>query len=205
MAKVNTALIKQALLSLQANSRQATSHVKNRAEVSGGGRKPWRQKGTGRARAGSNRSPLWAGGGITFGPDKNRHFKQHLPKKMARKALIELLNYLKDEKRLIIVKTLSLNEAKTKSAQKLLSDNGVTGKKVTLVTEKIEPELVLATRNLRGIKTVTVIDLSILDVNAGVTLVDEGSAKSLGLVKTETVKKTSAKKPVETTEEGKLQ
>ena len=199
MAKVNTsltskksapnvALIKQAILARQANKRQGTSHVKTRSEVSGGGRKPWRQKGTGRARAGSSRSPIWVGGGITFGPDKARNHKHALPKKMGRKALLEMLAYLQAEKRLEIVKSLSLKNAKTKEALKMLGDRGLTGKKATLVTEKIEPELVLATRNLEGVNTVVAVDLSILNIASGYVVIEEKAAERFGL-------KTSTPKP----------
>lgn len=181
MTKVNNALIKQAINAHQANKRQATSSTKNRSDVRGGGRKPWKQKGTGRARAGSNRSPIWIGGGITFGPDKNRTYKQHLPKKMNKKAVIELLTHLKAEKKLIVVKSLSLKEAKTKTALKLMGDHGVTGKKITFVTENIEPELVLATRNLLGVNTVMAIDLSILNIASGYVVMEEKAAERWGI------------------------
>lgn len=195
MVKINTLLIKQALIAKQANKRQATSSTKNRSEVRGGGRKPWKQKGTGRARAGSIRSPIWIGGGITFGPDKNRNYKQHLSKKMNHKALSELFNYLLLKKRLVVVKSLSLKEAKTKEALKLLGDHGVSGKKVTLITENIEPELVLATRNLAGLNTVVAVDLSILNIASGYVLIEEKAAKRWGaaLKQTTTGKKKTTK------------
>ena len=195
MVKINTLLIKQVLIAKQANKRQATSSTKNRSEVRGGGRKPWKQKGTGRARAGSIRSPIWIGGGITFGPDKNRNYKQHLSKKMNHKALSELLNYLLLKKRLVIVKSLSLKEAKTKEALKLLGDHGVSGKKVTLITENIEPELVLATRNLAGLNTVVAVDLSILNIASGYVLIEEKAAKrwEAALKQTATGKKKTTK------------
>ncbi|MEX1052119.1 MAG: 50S ribosomal protein L4 [Patescibacteria group bacterium] len=185
MAKtaINIPLVKQALLARQASKRQGTSHVKTRSEVSGGGRKPWRQKGTGRARAGSNRSPLWVGGGITFGPRKERNYKVALPKKMSRQALLQLINHLNDQNRVIVVKSLALTEAKTKAALKLLGSHNLIGKKTILVTEKIEPELVMAARNLKGIKTVVASNLSILDLSAGVIVAEEAAAKTWGIVK----------------------
>lgn len=184
MAKtVNIALVKQALLARQASKRQATSHAKTRSEVSGGGRKPWRQKGTGRARAGSNRSPIWTGGGITFGPRKERNFKVALPKKMSRRALHELLSHLYSEKQLTVTPSLALKEPKTKALIALLAQHGLAGKKALLVTEKIEPELVLAARNLEGINVTTAVNLSILDVVAGNIVVEEPVAKAWGLVK----------------------
>ncbi len=184
MAKtINISLVKQAILARQASRRQGTSHAKTRSEVSGGGRKPWRQKGTGRARAGSNRSPIWVGGGITFGPRKERNFKVALPKKMSRKALLELLRHLHSQKHLQIVPVLSLKDAKTKNAIKLLADHSLIGKKTVFVTEKIEPELVLATRNIKNVKTVTLTDLSILDLAGGTVVAEEAVAKVWGLVK----------------------
>lgn len=189
----NITLIKQALHARQANNRQGTTHTKSRGEVSGGGRKPWRQKGTGRARAGSNRSPIWVGGGITFGPRKERNFKHALPKKMSKRALGEMLNYLHGEKKIIIVDFLSLKEAKTKLALKLLGEHGLTGKKVVFVTGKIEPELVLATRNITGTAAVLAQDLSITDLVAGWVVLDKAAAQMLGLAGSADKKSVSAK------------
>lgn len=200
MAKttINISLVKQALLARQSSKRQGTSHAKTRSEVSGGGRKPWRQKGTGRARAGSNRSPLWIGGGITFGPSKERNFKVGLPKKMSRKALLELLRHLHNENHVVVAKSLALTDAKTKAALKLLADHDLTGKKVVLVTEKIEPELVLATRNIKGVKTVTAVNLSILDLAAGTVMAEEAVAKTWGVVKEAPKAKPTVKKAAKT-------
>jgi len=191
MTKVNTNLIKQALLAKQANKRQTTSHTKGRSEVSGGGRKPWRQKGTGRARAGSNRSPIWVGGGITFGPTKQRTYKQFLSKRMNKKAIAEMLKHLQVEGKLIVTDSLSLKEAKTKSALKLLSTLELTGKKAALITNKIEPELVLATRNIPGVKTVIAANLSITDLISGTAVVEKDTAENWGLVKKATAKKST--------------
>src|SRR5512133_3582557 len=92
MTRLNISLIKQAVLAKQANRRQSTSNTKTRGEVRGGGKKPFKQKGTGSARAGSRRSPVWVGGGIVFGPTKDRNFKLRLPKKMARQAIAQALD-----------------------------------------------------------------------------------------------------------------
>ena len=201
---LNITLIKQVITARLANKRQGTSHVKTRSEVRGGGRKPWKQKGTGRARAGSIRSPIWAGGGITFGPDKNKNYKQHLPKKMSKKAIVDLLNYLKTKKRLIVVKSLSLKEAKTKAALKLLGEYNILGKRTTLVTENVEPELVFATRNLTGVNTITAVDLSILDISSGYVLIEEKAAQRLGIkpISINSLRKT-VKKSDENINEGK--
>jgi large subunit ribosomal protein L4 len=201
---LNVTLIKQALLARQANKRQATSHTKSRSEVSGGGRKPWRQKGTGRARAGSNRSPIWVGGGVTFGPTKNRNFGHVLPKKMSKKAVMEMLNYLKTEGKLAVVASLSLKEAKTKLAIKLLDDNGLSAQKVVLVTGSVEPELVLATRNLPGVSTVMASDLSIVNLISGHVVLDKSAAQAFGLQKEEPKTASSKKTATKSVQKEKV-
>lgn len=195
-SNLNTALIKQALSAKLANKRQSTSHTKNRSAVSGGGRKPWRQKGTGRARAGSNRSPIWVGGGVTFGPTSERNFKHILPKKMNKRALMELLKHLQTEKLLVIVDSLSLSDAKTKLALELLKKHNLTGKKVAFVTEKLEVELVLAARNIPGVKVVMASNLSVADMASGNVLMEKKIAENLGLIKSDhsSVKKAVSKK-----------
>ena len=193
---LNKPLIKQAVVAAQANRRQGTSHVKTRGEVSGGGKKPWRQKGTGRARAGSSRSPVWVGGGIVFGPRKERNHKLAFPKKMARMALDQLLNYFKDNDQLTVVASLALKEVKTKLAIKLLTDNAAEGKKTTLVTAEIQPELVLSMRNIPGVKVVENRNLSILDVaQVQLILIDKAAAESRGLLVKEAKPKAPAKTP----------
>jgi len=173
MAKttLNTALIKQAVLAKQANRRQATSATKTRGLVAGGGKKPWKQKGTGRARAGSNRSPLWRSGGITFGPSSNRQYKQQLPKKMAKAAFIELLKHLHQINKVVNGGSISLKAPKTKEAIALLAKHTLTNKSVIFITEKIQPELVLACQNLPGISVITQDQLSINDLASQKTIV----------------------------------
>jgi len=161
MAKINLSLIKQALISSQANRRSAGAHTKTRGEVSGGGKKPWKQKGTGRARAGSSRSPLWKGGGITFGPRSDANPSKRLPKKMTIRAKEELLKLKKDQKLLVEVQSLHLKEPRTKLAVQLLTDLKLAKRKVILVTLKLEPELILAVANLPGIEVCQKQDLSI--------------------------------------------
>jgi len=178
MAKTttNTALIKQAVLQQLNERRQSTSHTKTRGEVSGGGKKPWRQKGTGRARAGSSRSPIWVGGGITFGPRSQRNFKTLLPKKMAAKAKSELFELLKKESRVFSADSLHLKEVKTKLAVKLLNDLGAGGKKALLVTMKMEPELILSVANLPGVDVQIFDHVSILDLAGHQVVVIEKEA-----------------------------
>jgi len=119
--KLNPDLVHQVATSQMANRRQVIAHTKDRGEVRGGGKKPWRQKGTGRARHGSIRSPLWKGGGVTFGPTKERNFKKIIPKKMKRKALFMVLSAKAKENLLIILDTLKLPLPKTKVISQILA------------------------------------------------------------------------------------
>jgi large subunit ribosomal protein L4 len=114
--KMNPDLVHQVLAAQMANARQVIAHTKGRGEVRGGGRRPWRQKGTGRARHASRRSPLWKGGGVTFGPTKERNFEKKINKKMKRKALFMVLSSKIKDKELILLEGLKLNAPKTKEA-----------------------------------------------------------------------------------------
>lgn len=193
--KINTSLIKQAVVAAESNRRQANSQVKTRGQVSGGGKKPWKQKGTGRARSGSTRSPIWVGGGITFGPSAERHYKKDLPKQMARAALAELFNFLHGNKAIVVVDKLHIAEPKTKLVSKLLADNNATNKRTTIITSNIEAELILGARNLKNVTVVQNKNLSILDIaHAKVVLIDNESAVARGLVKAE-AKTAEPKKP----------
>src|SRR3989339_1398686 len=103
--EINEGLVHQAMVAQMANERQVLAHTKDRSEVSGGGKKPWRQKGTGRARSGSSRSPIWKGGGVTFGPTKDRNFKKDINRKMKQKALTMVLSgKVKDENFVVLEK-----------------------------------------------------------------------------------------------------
>lgn len=115
----NADLVHQVVTSQMANARRPIAHTKDRGEVRGGGRKPWRQKGTGRARHGSIRSPLWRGGGVTHGPSAERKFKKKVNKKMARKALLTVLAAKARAKELIIMDALAFPEAKTREAARV--------------------------------------------------------------------------------------
>jgi large subunit ribosomal protein L4 len=118
--EVNPTLIHQAVVTQLANARKVLAHTKDRSEVSGGGRKPWRQKGTGRARHGSIRSPLWIGGGVTFGPTKHRNFAKKINKKMKRKALFMALSDRVKEGQMVILDKLEIKGAKTKEFVELV-------------------------------------------------------------------------------------
>ena len=112
--KWNPDLVWQTAMVMNANRRQILAHTKDRGEVKGGGKKPWRQKGTGRARAGSIRSPLWKGGGVTFGPTKERNFKRKINKKMRRLAFFSLISKKIKDSELKIIDSLDINSFKTK-------------------------------------------------------------------------------------------
>jgi len=124
--KMNPDLVHQAIVAQMANSRQVIAHTKGRGEVRGGGKKPWRQKGTGRARHASIRSPIWKGGGVAFGPTKERNFEKKINKKTKRKALFMALSSKVTDKELMLLDSLKLNAPKTKEALSVI--NGLSGK-----------------------------------------------------------------------------
>lgn len=118
---MNKDLLYQVVTSQIANKRQTVAHTKDRSEVSGGGKKPWRQKGTGRARHGSIRSPIWKGGGTTFGPRKERNFKKKINRKMAQKALFVALSSKVHDKEMIVVDDINFENWKTKEMAKVMA------------------------------------------------------------------------------------
>lgn len=144
----NQDLVHQAVVAYMAGARQGTKAQKTRAEVSGGGKKPWRQKGTGRARAGTIRSPIWRGGGVTFAA-KPRDFEQKLNKKMYRAALQCILSELNRQDRLIVVENFDVDAPKTKVLIQKLAQYDLSN--VLIVTEEISENLYLASRNLHKI------------------------------------------------------
>jgi large subunit ribosomal protein L4 len=149
----NQDLVHQAVVAYMAGARQGTKAQKTRAEVSGGGKKPWRQKGTGRARAGTIRSPIWRGGGVTFAA-KPRDFEQKLNRKMYRAALQCILAELNRQDRLIVVEDFDVDAPKTKSLVQKLAQYNLTD--VLIVTEEMSENLYLASRNLHKVGVVDV-------------------------------------------------
>lgn len=141
----NEALVHQAVVAYMAGGRQGTKKQKTRSEVSGGGRKPWRQKGTGRARAGTIRSPIWRGGGVTFAA-RPRDFTQKLNKKMYRSAMRSILSELVRQNRLVVVEDITVDVPKTKALVSQLETLGL--QDVLIVSENVEQNLYLAARNL---------------------------------------------------------
>ncbi|NLJ58781.1 MAG: 50S ribosomal protein L4 [Tissierellia bacterium] len=160
--EVNTHVMYEAVKNYLANQRQGTQSTKTRAEVRGGGRKPWRQKGTGRARHGSIRSPLWKGGGVTFAP-KPRDYSYKLPKKIKRLALKSALSSKVADQEIIVVDKLELEQPKTKEMIKVLS-NLKAGKKTLIVIPERDENVILAARNIPGVKTTYVNTINVYDI-----------------------------------------
>ena len=159
--EVKPHLIHDVVLWQLANRRAATAKTKTRAEVSGGGVKPWKQKGTGRARAGTNRSPLWRHGGVTFGPN-NRNYAIKLPKKVRKQALCSALSLKTSENLLKVVDTINLEEPKTRQFVKAL---GALGMEQTLVVVgNVNMNVALASRNHAKSKVLNVRGLNVYDI-----------------------------------------
>jgi large subunit ribosomal protein L4 len=168
-SKVNEAVVHQVVRAQLAASRAGTASTKTRAEVRGGGRKPWRQKGTGRARAGSIRSPIWVGGGIVFGP-KPRDYSFKVPKKIKRLALRSVLTMKAKKNQILVVKDFGLKEPKTKKALEVLKKLGISGK-TTLVLENGQDIIEKSVRNIPGIKVIKVDNINVYDLLDNETLV----------------------------------
>ena len=162
----------------QANARQATAKTKVRHEVSGGGKKPWRQKGTGRARSGSSRSPIWVGGGTVFGPVGNQNFKISQNKKEHKLALKSALS-LKTKEGLVVVDEIKFEEKKTKNFVNFLEALKV-GTKALVVVDEITEELFASARNVGYAKVVTSDNVSVLDLlNVDNLVLSQASAKAI--------------------------
>ena len=158
---VNDIVVHTALVNFLANQRQGTQSTKTRAEVRGGGRKPWRQKGTGRARQGSIRAPQWMKGGIALGP-KPRSYKYAIPKKMRKLALKSVLTSKVEEKELIVVDKLELKEIKTKEMVKVL--NNLNTKKALIVLSEKNLNVQASARNIENVKTTLVNTINVFDL-----------------------------------------
>ena len=161
--QINTAAMHQAVVAYLANQRLASAKTKTRTEVRGGGRKPWRQKGTGRARHGSIRSPIWRGGGIVFGPTGEQNYKQKLPKKTKRLALKSALTAKVNDGSLIVLDALRLEKPKTKEMVAILQ-RLQTGRKVLLVMDGSQENVIKSARNIPGVKTTHAGQLNVYDI-----------------------------------------
>ncbi len=162
--KLNTDLVHQIVVSQMANKRQISAHTKDRSEVRGGGKKPWRQKGTGRARHGSIRSPLWKGGGVTFGPRNEKVFEKDVPKKMRRKALFMVLSEKAKNNLLIVLDELKTNNPKTKEVAKILKKLPSKDKSLLIVLPEYDKNVFLAARNIKKTSISEARNLNVLDL-----------------------------------------
>ncbi len=188
-------LLKQAYLAYQSNGRVNLSKTKTRGEVRGGGKKPWRQKGTGRARFGSIRVPIWRGGGITFGPTGNESYSKDLPLKSKRLALKQALSLAAKADKVNVLESFDSN-GKTAETAKLLSKIGA-GKNSLLVVDLKDKVISRATNNISTVKVVQANYLNVYDVlNAGTIFITEKSIKMVNdwLTNTKTLEKKEDKK-----------
>lgn len=162
-----------------ANQRQGTSKSKERSEVSGGGKKPWKQKGRGGARAGTSRSPLWVGGGTIFGP-RPRDYRQDLPKKVRRLARKSAFSYKVKDAQLLVVEDFDIEQPKTKEFSKILSALKVNGKKVLLLTEANNPNVYKSGRNIPKVKVLEASKASTYDLlNNQILILQKSAVKEI--------------------------
>jgi large subunit ribosomal protein L4 len=161
--EINQDLVHQVVLSQRANQRQGSAHTKDRSEVRGGGRKPWRQKGTGRARHGSIRSPLWKGGGVTFGPRNKKNYKKKIPQVMKRKALFMVLSGKLKDNEIFFIDDLKTETFKTKDFQEIIKNLPLT-KTNLFVLPQVERRIILGLRNIPGTKTVLASNINVLEL-----------------------------------------
>ncbi|WP_026693322.1 50S ribosomal protein L4 [Peribacillus kribbensis] len=158
----NNAVLFEAIVMQRASLRQGTHKVKGRSEVAGGGRKPWKQKGTGRARQGSIRSPQWRGGGTVFGPTP-RSYSYKMPKKMRRLAIKSALSVKLQEENILVLENLSFEAPKTKEFKAVLEGLSV-DTKTLIVTDSLNENVALSARNIPGVTVVEADGLNVLDV-----------------------------------------
>lgn len=180
-AEVNEPVLHQVIKSYLANQRQGTSKTKGRDEVSGGGKKPWKQKGTGRARAGSNASPLWVRGGKAFGPDP-RDYYTVIPRKLKKIALASALSTRAKEEKVVVVDSINCEEPKTKLIVEMLNALTINGKKILLVVDGHDSKNVyLSGRNIKDLEIKPVSEINAYDVIHSESIVF-GGEKLIGIV-----------------------
>ncbi len=157
----NEALVHQVVVAYMAGGRQGTRAQKSRSDVRGGGRKPYRQKGTGRARAGTIRSPIWRSGGVTF-PSQTQDFSQKVNRKMYRGAMQSILSELIRQERLVVAETFEVAEPRTKAVVNLLNDLDLSS--ALIVVESLDENLYLGARNLKGVEVIDVKGINPVDL-----------------------------------------
>lgn len=162
-AEVNESLLHQVITQYLANQRQGTAKTKTRAEVSGGGRKPWRQKGTGRARAGSNTSPVWVRGGKAHGPEP-RDYYSTIPKKMKKLALTSALSSRAQSENVLVVDSITCETPKTRTIVELLKALSVGGKRNLLIVDADGKNIFLSGRNIRDLEIKPISEINAYDI-----------------------------------------
>lgn len=177
---VHEAALHEVVTAIRNNQRQGTASTKTRSTISGGSRKPWRQKGTGRARHGSIRSPIWSGGAVTFGPSP-RDFDVRVPKKVRRLAIQSALNARAREGALVLVEPLEMESPRTKSVVGLLEGIGAGERRVLILTDGLKENVYLSARNIPGVEVEPWGQASALDlIRAQLLVVEEGAWASDG-------------------------
>lgn len=167
--KTNQELLHQAVVAQMANERQVLADTKDRSEVRGGGKKPWKQKGTGRARVGSSRSPIWIGGGVTFGPTSDRNFSKKINKKMKQKAIFMALSDKAANNNLVILDALQMTEFKTKQFNEILlaCETKVLNtdrRNILVINESKDEKVRYSARNLKGVEIINLENINVVDL-----------------------------------------
>ncbi len=177
----NYELLKLAYVAYLANGRDNLAVAKTRGLVSGGGKKPWKQKGTGRARTGSSRNPIWRGGGIVFGPTGEENFRKEVNVKAKRLAIRQALSLAAEDKKITVIESIALKEAKTAELAKLLTKIEA-NKRILVIVEDKTKELVQAARNLHEVKIIQANYVNVFDtLNADTIVVTEGALKAISV------------------------
>ena len=175
----NDAVLYDAIMLATSNARQGTHSVKSRSEVSGGGKKPWRQKGTGRARQGSTRAPHWYHGGVAFGPQTEKNYTKKMNRKERRLALKSALSYKVIDSELIVLDSLKLESNKTKEMKEILANLKV-DRNILIVVDELDDNVVLATRNLNNVLLLSADEINTMDVvSAHALIATESAIKSV--------------------------
>ena len=189
--KVKDDLVHQAYVAHISNSRKVLADTKDRGEVRGGGKKPWKQKGTGRARHGSSRSPIWKGGGVTFGPTTDRNFSKMINKKMKTKALFMVLSGKLKDKELIVVDDLKINKTSTKTMKSIFGKLPVKGK-VLLSLDKNDKNILNSVKNIPEVSVIASDSLNVADLLKNKFLIiNKDGIKKIGEIYTINSRKSS--------------
>jgi large subunit ribosomal protein L4 len=176
-------VLHEAVINFLANQRQGTHATKTKGLISGGGKKPWKQKGTGRARSGSTRSPLWRGGGTIFGPQP-RDYSYKLPKKVKRLALMNAFHEKLSSGEVIILDGFSIEKPRTKDVVAILKNLDLQNKSVLIILPEKDDAVVLSARNIPGVKVVRAADVNVYDViTHAMLLMTKDAALKLGEIK----------------------